>query len=83
VFCCLSIGSTMTLWQHQEVSSVRALYSIHPPRQAAAMLLLLRMPPAADEAKTMRRADKKGSLKVLTVVLSASDPQYTAYCRTI
>ncbi len=36
-------------------------------RQAAALLQLLRMPPAADEATAMRWAIKQGSLKVCAV----------------
>ncbi len=45
----------------------------HSPRQAAALLLLLRMPPAGDVAKAMRWAVKQGSLKVLACLLSFND----------
>ncbi len=42
---------------------------VHLAWQAAALLLLLLMQ-EGNEAKTMRRADKKGSLKVPMVILA-------------
>ncbi len=42
------------------------------PRQAAALLQLLRMPPAADAATAMRWAVKQGSLKARTYVLQST-----------
>ncbi len=50
----------------------------HSPRQAAALLLLLRMPPVGDAAKAMRWAVKQGSVKVLTSVLSVNDSWHVA-----
>jgi len=51
--------------------------------QAAALLQLLRLPPAADEATAMRWAVKQGSLKVLTIVLSLDGTWYTAHSKGI
>jgi len=46
---------------------------VHSPWQAAALLQLLRLPPAADEATAMRWAVKQGSLKVRSFVLPTND----------
>jgi len=68
-------------WHYQGLLSfcVTALLCILP-RQASAILSLLQMPPG-DDADTMRLAFKRGSIKVRTIVISASDPGYTACCR--